>query len=266
MPKALNEKATANAAGAVHVDKTLSKGLHLIEMLARSGSSGVSRLAAEGGYTRSNVHRLLQTLCRTGWTRQTADGSYELSFKLWEIAQNWLLRLDLPRIAGPHLAALAAQTEETVHLAVLDRADVVFIATLETPKPVRIHAPLGSRAPAHCTATGKAILAFLPPIQQSHLTAQSSGATGHSLTGKQLLADLDRTRRRGYALNTVEWQDDVNGVAAPIFLGSSDTVIASIGIFGPAARLNQAAVRRFSPLICDAAKGISQASEQPADS
>jgi DNA-binding IclR family transcriptional regulator len=251
----------ASKSAALNVDKTLSKGLHLMEMLAKAGSAGISRLAEDGGYTKSNVHRLLQTLCRTGWTHQTEQGAYQLSFKLWEIAQNWILRFDLPRMAGPHLAELAAATDETVHLAVLDHADIVFIATVETPKPIRIHAPLGSRAPIHCTATGKAILAFLPPSQQQVvLSRQLDGVTGHSLTGKRLLADLERTRRRGYALNFEEWQNGANGIAAPVFLGASETVIASVGIFGPAARLNQNEVRRLAPTICTIAKRISQAS------
>jgi IclR family transcriptional regulator, KDG regulon repressor len=239
----------------VSIDKTLSKGLRLIEMLAKNGHGGISELATNAGYTKSNVHRLLQTLCRAGWARQTADqGSYELSFKLWELAQDWLLRFDLPRIAAPWLAQLATETEETVHLAVREQSDVVFIATLETPKPVRIHAPLGSRAPAHCTATGKAILAFLPESDLKLVCQQLD-----SPTTKRLLIDLERTRKRGYALNNAEWQDSVNGVAAPVFMGSSATVIASVGVFGPAIRLNQSAVRQLAPAISLTAKAISGA-------
>jgi IclR family transcriptional regulator, KDG regulon repressor len=236
------------------IDKTLSKGLHLIEMLAKNGHGGISELAENSGLTKSNVHRLLQTLCRVGWARQTSVlGNYELSFKLWEMAQDWLLRFDLPRIAGPWLAKLAAATEETVHLAVMEQSDVVFIATLETPKPIRIHAPIGSRAPAHRTATGKAILAFLPPNELQLLKQRLE-----STEEKRLSTDLERTRKRGFALNYGEWQDSVNGVAAPVFMGSSSTVIASVGIFGPAARLNQNTIRQLAPAISDIAKSISK--------
>jgi IclR family transcriptional regulator, KDG regulon repressor len=241
------------------VDKTLSKGLRLIEMLARSGGSGLAQLAEDAGYTKSNVHRLLQTLGRAGWVRPTGEpGRYELTFKLWEIAQNWILRFDLPRIAAPWIARLGAATQETVHLAVLEQNDVVFIATVETPQAIRIHAPLGSRAPAHCTATGKAILAFLPAPGERLAVDRLASLTKESLTGPRLIADLDRTRRRGYALNHAEWQDSVNGIAAPVFMGTSDKVIASVGLFGPAARLTQSALRRFAPLVQDAARGISQ--------
>lgn len=236
-----------------------------MELLAAVGSAGVSELAEKTGYTRSNVHRLLQTLSRTGWVRQRADhGSYELSFKLWEIAQNWILRFDLPRLAAPHLAQLGIATQETVHLAVLEHHDAVFVATFETPRPVRIHAPLGSRAPAHCTAMGKAILAFLPPAKLEFLNHQLSAVTPRSLTGERLLADLERTRRRGYAINLAEWQEGVNGVAVPIFVGSSESVIASVGIFGPAERLNQQAMRRHLPLIQETAQRIAASASQTA--
>jgi len=235
------------------IDKTLFKGLHLVEILAQAGRGGISELANKSGYTKSNVHRLLQTLCRVGWVRQTGDlGHYELTFKLWELAQDWLLRFDLPRIARPWLAQLASMTDETVHLAVREQNDVIFVATLETPQPIRIHTPLGSRAPAHCTATGKAILAFLPEPDLFLVSRKLPKPVE-----KQLLADLERTRKRGYAVNYSEWQDGVNGVAAPVFMSPNRTAIASIGVFGPSARLNQNEIRRLAPLLLDAAKGVS---------
>lgn len=259
-----NDRAGKEAA--VSIDKTLSKGLRLIEILARGGgSSGISALAEKTGYTKSNVHRLLQTLCRLGWVQRNERADYSLSLKLWEIAQDWLLRFDLPRLAAPSLAQLAAATEETVHLAVLEHGDVVFIATIETPRPVRIYAPIGSRAPAFCTATGKAILAFLSDADL--------GAVHQSLdrsAAKRLAVDLERTRKRGYAINNAEWQEGVNGVAAPVFMGGSKTVIASVGVFGPGTRLNPTAIRRIGGAVQDAAKGISRAmgetpsSDQPA--
>jgi DNA-binding IclR family transcriptional regulator len=145
---------------------------------------------------------------------------------------------------------------------VLEHHDAVFVATFETPRPVRIHAPLGSRAPAHCTATGKAILAFLPPAKVEFLNHQLAAVTKSSLSGDRLLADLERVRRRGYAINLAEWQEGVNGVAVPIFMGSNDDVIASVGIFGPAERLNQNTIRRHLPLIQNAAKRITAAASQ----
>jgi IclR family KDG regulon transcriptional repressor len=233
------------------VDKTLFKGLLLVELLSKSGRAGVSELAQLAGLNKSNVHRLLQTLCRVGWARKVEeDNSYELSFRPWEVAQNWLSTFDLPRIAGPHLATLAAATQETVHLGLLEDQEVVFIVNIQSPQAVRTYVGRGSRAPAQAVASGRAILAFLPPEKMPPLPPE-------------VAAELERTRRRGYAVNRGEWQEQVNGIAAPVYAGSSTTVIAAVGLTGPADRLNQTAIRRYAPLVLAAAAAISHAIAAP---
>lgn len=243
------------------VDKTLSKGLRLVELLGTTGRGGVSELAVKTGLTRSNVHRLLQTLCRIGWVQKVEqDSSYELSYKTWEVAQNWIARLDLPRIAGPHLASLAADTRETVHMGVLRGEDVVFISTIDTPLAVRTYTPLGSRAPAHCVATGKVLLAWLPADQRPQLPESLYKYSEQSIgTRAELEVDLDRSRERGYAINRSEWQSGVNGIAAPVFAGSGQSVIAAVGLSVPAERLNRVAMRKLAPRVIEAAQAISAA-------
>jgi IclR family KDG regulon transcriptional repressor len=233
------------------VDKTLYKGLQLIELLSKSGRAGVSELAQLAELNKSNVHRLLQTLCRAGWVRKVdEDKSYELSVRTWEIAQNWLSTFELPLIARPHLAKLAAASQETVHLGLLEDDEVVFIVNIESPHAVRSYVGRGGRAPAHAVASGRAILAFLPPEKMPALPPE-------------LAAELERTRSRGYAVNRGEWQEQVNGIAAPVYAGSSKTVIAAVGLTGPADRLNQTAIRRYAPLVVAAATAISHAIAAP---
>jgi IclR family transcriptional regulator, KDG regulon repressor len=233
------------------VDKTLYKGLLLIELLSKSGRAGVSELAQRAELSKSNVHRLLQTLHRAGWVcKVEEDKSYELSVRAWEVAQNWLSTFDLPRIARPHLATLASATQETVHLGLLEDDEVVFIVNIESPQAVRSYVGRGGRAPAQAVATGRAILAFLPPEKMPILSPS-------------LATELERTRCRGYAVNRGEWQEQVNGIAAPIYAGASKTVIAAVGLSGPADRLNQTAIRRYAPLVVAAAATISQAISAP---
>jgi len=245
------------------VDKTLYKGLLLVELLSKTRRAGVSELAAQTGLTKSNVHRLMQTLCRVGWVRKVeADSSYELSYRCWEVAQSWLSSFDMPRIAGPFLADLAAETQETVHLGVLEGSDVTFVVTIDSPLPLRTYMRRGSRAPAYCVATGKAILAFLPPEEAPPLPDKLlSYAAGSLLNPEQIEAELQLTRERGYATNRAEWQDQINGIAAPVYVGggTSGSVIAAVGLSGPAERLNQAAIRRYAPKVKAAAAAIGKA-------
>jgi IclR family transcriptional regulator, KDG regulon repressor len=243
------------------VDKTLTKGLHLMELMSCSGAMGISALAGQTGLTKSNVHRLVKTLCVVGWVQKVeTDSTYKLSSKIWEIGQRWISHFDLPRIAGPCLASLASKTQETVHLGVLDGDDVVFLVTIDSPLAVRAYTPLGSRAPAYCVATGKALLAFLPAAQRRPLPEAFARYTSQSITSrKKLDEELERIRRRGYAMNRSEWQEGVNGIAAPVFAGRTNSVIGSVGLSGPAERLNQKAMRCLATVVQDAALAISEA-------
>src|SRR5690606_1681229 len=135
-----------------------------------------------------------------------------------------------------------------------------FVVTIDSPFPLRTYMRRGSRAPAYCVATGKAILAFLPPEEAPPLPEKLlSYAAGSLLTPEQIEAELQLTRERGYAINRAEWQDHINGVAAPVHAGESGSVVAAVGLSGPAERLNQAAIRRFAPKVKAAAAAIGKA-------
>jgi DNA-binding IclR family transcriptional regulator len=242
----------------VQVDKTLHKGLHIIELLGEAGQPlGVSEIAEALGLTKSNVHRLLQTLRAAGWAiRHPQQGTYELSLRVWEVGVKRLSTLNLPQIGYRQASQLARASEESVHIAVLEQMDVVFLETIDTPKPVRAYTPVGGRVPAFCAATGKAILAFMSETEVSRHLNELRSYTNQTITNpQQLLAEFAQLRRRGYAVNRGEWQLGVDGVAAPIF--ARDTVVGSIGLSGPADRFGDAAMKRFVPLVVEAAATIS---------
>jgi DNA-binding IclR family transcriptional regulator len=221
---------------------------------------GVSEIAQSLGYTKSNVHRLLQSLCVAGWVlRHSNRGVYDLSLRVWEVGVKRLSTLNLGQIGYHHASELARATEESVHIAVLEQAEVVFLETIDTPKPVRTYTPVGGRAPAYCTATGKAILAFMPEADIRPLLSRLRRFTDRTITDRaRLFGELAQIRRRGYAANHGEWQQDVHGLAAPIFAETSRSVVGSIGLSGPANRFGPAATKRFIPMVVDAAASISR--------
>ena len=236
--------------GVYSMDRTLSKGLRLIELLAAAkGSLGVSELAKSAGLTKSNTHRLLQTLTASGWvTRATLSSNYQLSLKIWSIANNVVDRLGIREIARPNVLALNLESEETVHLAVLDQLSVVLIDRIETPRAVRAVLPHDARAPAYCVETGKALLAFQDAALINEICANLKPCTPATITDpKRLKAELQEIRARGYAANEGEWHEGVFGIAVPIF-GPGGATIASIGLVGPA--------ERFAPSIGAPASAI----------
>ncbi len=144
------------------VDKTLSKGLRLMEALAAADAAlSVSGLSQACGLTKSNTHRLLQTLKLLGYVRQIQrGGAYELTLKLWELGMEVHSRLDLAEVASRPMRELAEATGETVHLSMLEDDHVVYVDKIDSPHPIRAYSRKGGRAPAHCVATGKVLLAF----------------------------------------------------------------------------------------------------------
>lgn len=243
------------------MDKTLLKGLEVLEALARSDDSrGVSSLARELGLTRSNVHRTLQTLCAAGYVRKNeASGEYECTMKIPKLAAGILGRVDLKRVAEPYMEAVAAVTQETVHLSVLEDTDVFYVHKIDSPQPVRAYSEISGRAPAYCVATGKALLAFQ---EESYLKRFGERLASHTprtiATRAELKRELAQVRQQGYAINRGEWRETVGGIAAPIF-DAARRPLAAIGISGPVERLRPLKMKEFTPEVVRAAHAISEA-------
>ena len=243
------------------MDKTLVKGLQVLEALAHSESSrGVSNLARELGLTRSNAHRTLQTLCAAGYARQdAATGEYECTMKVPKLAASILARVDLKRAAEPFMTSLAGATQETVHLSVLDDRDVFYVHKIDSPQPVRAYSEISGRAPAYCVATGKALLAFQDDDYLQRFAERLPSHTARTIpTRAALRRELEGVREQGFAVNLGEWRASVCGLAAPVF-DAARRPVAAIGISGPVERLKTQRLKGFAPDVLAAARGISEA-------
>ncbi|WP_336490797.1 IclR family transcriptional regulator [Methylobacterium nigriterrae] len=241
------------------MDSTLLKGLTVLEHLAASETPrGVSDLARSLNLTKSNVHRTLQTLVSAGYARATPAGTYECTLKLFELASSVLARVDVRQVAEPYMRTLAEQTQETIHLSLLDKAEVIYLHKIESPQPVRAYSSIGGRAPAYCVASGKALLAYQEEAL-AHLPDTLPVYTSRTISSLDLLRrELEQIRIQGFAINRGEWREGVCGLAA-IVHDAMGRPGAAIGISGPADRLNPAALRRFSDVVVDAARNLSRA-------
>lgn len=242
------------------MDSTLLKGLTMLEALAKSPAPrGISDLSRELELTKSNVHRTLQTLVQAGYVRPTEPtGSYECTLKLFELASAVLARVDVRSLAEPHMHELAAATEETVHLAALDGTEVIYLHKIESPQPVRAYSTIGGRAPAHCVATGKTLLAYQDDATLAALPEQLSVHTERTIGDRgALLGELATVRRQRFAINRGEWRTSVCGLAA-IVLDATGAPIAAIGISGPADRLRPTTLKRHSGTVVDTARTLSE--------
>ena len=199
----------------------------------------LTQIADRVGMNKSTVHRLLGTLESKHFIhRSKTTGLYHLSFRFVEMASLVFEDVDLRRWAQPYLQGLAAECGETVDLAVLDGAYVIYLQVVESPQRVKLAVAVGQRLPAFCTASGKAFLAYLPDEQVTKIL--SGGLTQYTENTPVSLADiyegLRLTRERGFAISEQEYEKDINAVAAPI-LDADGSPVAVIAIAGPSYRL-----------------------------
>jgi IclR family KDG regulon transcriptional repressor len=240
------------------MNNTLVKGIGLLEVLARSDRPmGVTELATRLGIGKSNVHRLLQALVALGYARRhAAEGTYAATIRLWEIGSAVLSNLDLRRAAQSWMEWLLDRTRETVHLSVLDGDEVVYVHKLDSPEPVRAYSSVGGRAPAHCVATGKAMLAWAGEPALAAVSGRLRTYTPRTLTDPgEFRRELERIRQHGFAVNRGEWRESVGGLAAPV-RGPDGSVIAAVGISGPIDRLRPTTVKALAGEVLRAASGI----------
>src|SRR5205085_9563540 len=135
---------------------------------------------------------------------------------LFELGSLVRRKMDVSSEAKPYLKTLRERTGETVHLAILDHASVLFINHLESEHAVRMSVNVGVRAPAHCTAVGKALLAFQPAEILEQIVFYG-GLTPKTITAaSHLRQDLATVRTRGYAIDDEELEIGLRCIAAPI--------------------------------------------------
>jgi IclR family transcriptional regulator, KDG regulon repressor len=245
------------------MDSTLAKGLAILDWLARQPQPcRVVDVAGTFGLARSNAHRTLQTLVQCGWAVQDASTSaYRASLRLFELGALVDAASDLKTRLHPVLAGLAASCGETIHLAVLDGAEIVYLDKFDSPLPVAAYSRIGGRAPAACVASGKALLAALrlDAVALRERLGPLVAHTPHSIVEPaQLLAELERTRRRGHAENREEWRLGVCGLGAPVFNVLGEPV-AAVGMSVPSIRFSRAQVREFAAHLLGCARDASLA-------
>lgn len=233
----------------------------VLKEFAGNRELGVTELSRRLGIGKSTAHRLVNTLAAEKLLEQDPDtGAYRLSLTMYELGTSVYRHVDLHEACTPVLDRLRNATEETVQVAVLEGREVVYVERRESPKTLRLFGRIGHRNDAHCTSTGKLLLAFLAPDELDILLKgwRLEAKTPHTITKvTELRRVLEATRSRGWAENVNEAEVGVASVAAPIRNGMGE-VVASVSIAGPVQRLGGSALRRFAGPCIEAGLAISR--------
>lgn len=220
----------------------------------------VAEVADELGIARSSGHRMLTTLQGQGLLRQDpASRGYTAGPQLIQLGAAVIGATDLKAEVRPTIERLCQETGETVHLIVLDGADIVFVDGVEGRYAIRAAVRTGDRAPAHASGAGKVLLAQLSPeqVRERYVASRLTGGTDRAVGSRRKLeAELQSVRDRGYALNLGESEPGLHAIAAPI-LDVGGGARAAISISGPSDRLTEQTLANYVPLLLDATARVS---------
>ncbi len=240
----------------------LDKAFEILELLQqRDEALSLDDIASHTGIARTTAHRLLHNLARRGYVeKDTERYKYVLGFKLVELGNAARRRQGLREVALPLLETLRKKLQETINLGTLHEGEVWYQEILESPHSFRIAAHPGVRDPAHATALGKTLLAYLDEselrdVVRTHglkrLTRHTIGEEG------ALKAELTRVRAAGHAVDEEESMLGGRCVGVPIF-GTGGSPIAAISVSGPTVRITENRIPAIARDLKRAAAEISR--------
>lgn len=222
--------------------QTVERALRVLERVASfPRPASLTEIANSAGLHPSTTYRLLGTLVQTGYvTRDSRTGLYRLGLKLLRISRALEDQMDIRAIALPVMERIVAQEDETVSLVIRTGTAGVVIERVQSARQIRSVTPVGSHGPLHCTAAGKALLAWLKPAEVQAIIAEAPLArhTARTITDATAFTnELAKVRAQGVALDRGERADDLIGIAAPV-RNARGRVIAAMSLSGPAQRLS----------------------------
>jgi DNA-binding IclR family transcriptional regulator len=241
--------------------QVLDRALAILDVLSADGPDlSLGEISGKLELHKSTAHRLLMVLERHKFIERNAvSGRYRLGLKLFELGTKAVSQLDLRERARPFLEKLVLETSETVHLCVLDDSEVVYLDKVEPTRSVRMATSVGRRNPMHCTAVGKAIMAYLPDAEVEAIIHRQGmkSMTPNTITNfLELKNELSTIRQRGYSIDNEEIEEGVRCVGCVVRNFSGDP-LAAISVSGPAFRVTQAKVAGLALPVMAAAHGLS---------
>ena len=230
---------------------TVTKALHVLQAFSyEQPVLGVSELARKLGMGKSSVHRVLSTLAEQGFVTKTEGDRYRLGLKLHELGQLVVSSLELRQVAHGPLERLRNESGETVHVAVLEGSDAMYVHRIESQSTLRTFSRVGRRVPAHTTSSGKCLLAFSDPAATEVVVKAGLRRIGpRSITTEAGLREaLAKIRANGYVVSVEENERGVLSIGAPVF-GHDGSCIAAVSMAGPLIRISTDQVPRFTRMV-----------------
>lgn len=231
--------------------QSFSRSIAILQLISEKELPSVSDLLARSDLTRPTLYRILASLEAEGLIQQTSGKRYRLGTRLIGFAHRALGQIDVRNVARQPLEALRDATGETVHLAVRNRDEMIYIDKIESRAVVRMASSIGTRVPFHSSSVGKAYLSAMVPeaftelLNRLHLEAVTERTTTDRGRLKEAVA---RARRLGYAYDDQENEKEIVCFGSPI-LDARGTPAAAVSVSVPLFRLSRDRDRYYQALI-----------------
>jgi DNA-binding IclR family transcriptional regulator len=236
--------------------QSLARGLKILDLLGQAADGmSITELSEILGVDKGSASRLVSTLARYGYAeKDEVTRRYHLGSQVVGLSRSVLTRLPLREVARPYLRQLMERTGECVHLAVTAQGKALYIDQVESPATLRVNAQVGTMNPLHCTALGKALLAF----GAAEIPVRLEQYTPCTIKNKKALREhLQEVRKIGYAVDDEEFDPGVRCIAVPIF-DWRDKTVGAIGISGPSTRITPERLAHLASIVVEVGKELSK--------
>ncbi len=232
----------------------------ILQALAENDDSGVSELSVRLAMPKATVYRFLQTMKTLGIVRQEADSErYGLAMKLFELGTKALQHPQLIELAKHRMQMLADLTGETVHMGTLIESEIIYVHKVDSRHMLGMYSRVGRRAPLHCTAIGKVLLAWEHPERRDLILQGAEFKRFRDktiVTRKAFTAELERTKAQGYGEDREEFDEHIRCLGVPIF-DRLNQPVAGLSVSFPTFRFEEAKAPGIVALLTDASREIS---------
>ncbi len=233
----------------------------ILQALSERNETGISDLSVRLAMPKATVYRFLQTMKTLGYVRQESDSErYGLTMRIFEIGAKALRYPELVELAKPHMQRLSDATGETVHLGQLIDSEIIYVHKVDSRHTLGMYSRIGRRAPLHCTAIGKVLMAWEAPDRRRRILEGCDFKRYRDktiTTRKGYEAELERTLALGYGLDREEFDDHVRCIAIPIFDRLSQ-VTAGLSVSFPSFRYDERREPELAQMLREASRDISR--------
>ena len=236
------------------------KVFHILQALGEQKEIGVSELSQRLMMSKATTYRFLQTMKTLGYVSQQGEADkYSLTIKLFELGSRSLEYMDLVSIADVEMRAVTEQTNEALHLGIMDEGSIVYIHKIDSGYNLRMYSRIGRRNPLYATAIGKVLLSgkaeddirkILQPIEFVKHTEKTLENVD------QLLAEIEKVKVQGFAEDNEEQESGIRCIAVPVY-DRFGYIVASVSISFPTIRFEEEQKSRYVELLKQAGKRIS---------